>query len=237
MSPSTYVVRAEASEGRPKRQDPVSNVRDGALPMDRPVGAGGDRSDRNGPGYVGPDLGLASPSRGQRLASPNSLAAGSRGQRPVLPSRGEARPRRRTASSEHLCRHRLQPPPTRLRAPGPASHSMPSPRRSGQLRADRQDGGGPDVQRRWPPRPSGRAARRPFDETCGVCCIGRGRDRAGWADASPSRCRGSAGVQLRRIPVPTALGPAVPPARKHNLGHRLLLGSSVTNTRCLTRCS
>jgi hypothetical protein len=32
--------------------------------MDRPVGAGGDRSDRNGPGYVGPDLGLVNPSRG-----------------------------------------------------------------------------------------------------------------------------------------------------------------------------
>ena len=39
-------------------------MRDGALPMDRPVGAGGDRSDRNGPGYVGPDLGLVKPSRG-----------------------------------------------------------------------------------------------------------------------------------------------------------------------------
>src|SRR5215203_2620829 len=36
----------------------------------------------------------------------------------------------------------------------------------------------------------------------GVCCIDRGRDRAGWADVSPSRCRGSAAVQLRRIPVP-----------------------------------
>jgi hypothetical protein len=32
--------------------------------MDRPVGAGGDRSDRNGPGCVGPDLGLVNPSRG-----------------------------------------------------------------------------------------------------------------------------------------------------------------------------
>jgi hypothetical protein len=28
------------------------------------------------------------------------------------------------------------------------------------------------------------------------CCIGRGRDRAGWADVSPSRCRGSSAVHL-----------------------------------------
>ena len=40
---------------------PRLDVRDGALPMDRPVGAGGDRSDRNGPGYVGSDLGLVNP--------------------------------------------------------------------------------------------------------------------------------------------------------------------------------
>ena len=64
MSPSTYVVRAEASEGRPKRQDPVStSARRG--PADGPAGRGGrDRSDRNGPGYVDPDLGLVNPSRG-----------------------------------------------------------------------------------------------------------------------------------------------------------------------------
>ena len=47
------------------------------------------------------------------------------------------------------------------------------------------------------------------------CCIGRGLARAGWADASPSRCP-STEVQLRRVPVPArgdhaggALVPAV----------------------------
>ena len=58
------------------------------------------------------------PSSLNSLVSLNSRTAGSQGQRSVLPSRGEARPRRRTASSERLCRHRLQHPPTRLRAPG-----------------------------------------------------------------------------------------------------------------------
>jgi hypothetical protein len=67
-----------------------------------------------------------------QLVSLNSQAAGSQGQRSVLPSRGEARPRRRTASSKRLCRHRLQHPPTRLRAPGPAPDFTPYPRRSGR---------------------------------------------------------------------------------------------------------
>jgi hypothetical protein len=70
-----------------------------------------------------------------QLVSLNSLAAGSRGRQTRSPVRGEARPRRRTASSERLCRHCLQHPPTRLRAPGPAPHSTPFPRRSGQSRA------------------------------------------------------------------------------------------------------
>ena len=34
------------------------------------------------------------------------------------------------------------------------------------------------------------------------CCVGRGRARAGWADVSSSRCRGSSAVQLGRIPIP-----------------------------------
>ena len=38
-----------------------------------------------------------------------------------------------------------------------------------------------------------------------LCCISRGVGRADWVDASPSRCRGSAAVQLRRIPVPPAV--------------------------------
>jgi len=71
------------------------------------------------------------PSSLNSLVSLNSRTAGSQGQRSVLPSRGEARPRRRTASSERLCRHRLQHPPTRLRAPGPAPHFTLCPRRSG----------------------------------------------------------------------------------------------------------
>jgi hypothetical protein len=37
----------------------------------------------------------------------------------------------------------------------------------------------------------------------GLCCISRGVGRAGWVDASPSRRRGSAAIQLRRISVPT----------------------------------
>ena len=51
----------------------------------------------------------------------------------------------------------------------------------------------------------------------GVCCIGRGRDRAGWADVSPSRCRGSSAVGLRWFPVPSGRdlgrGPIVPALR------------------------
>ena len=35
-----------------------------------------------------------------------------------------------------------------------------------------------------------------------VCCVSRGRAAAGWTFASPSRCRSSASVQLRRVPLP-----------------------------------
>jgi hypothetical protein len=61
------------------------------------------------------------------------------------------------------------------------------------------------------------ALRAAAEQLGGHCCIDRGLARAGWADATPSRCA-SAAVQLRRVPVPTrgdhaggALVPALQP--------------------------
>jgi hypothetical protein len=51
-----------------------------------------------------------------RSCRSSKVGSGPQGQRSVLPSRSEARPRRRTSSSDRFCRHGLQHPPTRLRA-------------------------------------------------------------------------------------------------------------------------